>query len=138
MIIKKITTKILNLKFQSAFTLLEMLVVIGIIGILVGMGAVSYSTAQKKARDAKRKQDLKAFQNAMEQCYSVNNYKYPLITTDGGSTSISEDCPSSNGPDLTITDPSNKTYSVISSTDDDYSVSITLETGGTFTISNQQ
>jgi prepilin-type N-terminal cleavage/methylation domain-containing protein len=121
---------------KKAFTLLEMLVVIGIIGILVGLGAVSYSTAQKKARDAKRKQDLKAFQNAMEQCYAVNNYAYPIITG-GGTTSISEDCPSSNGPDLTITDPSNKTYSVSSSTDS-YSVSVALETGGTFTISNQQ
>jgi hypothetical protein len=72
----------------------------------------------------------------MEQCYAVNNYAYPIITGDG-TTSISEDCPSSNGPDLTITDPSNKTYSVSSSTDS-YSVSVALETGGTFTISNQQ
>jgi len=125
---------------KKAFTLLEMLVVIGIIGILIGLGALSYSTAQKKARDAKRKQDLKAFQNAMEQCYAVNNYSYPIITpiiTGGRTTSISEDCPSPNGPDLTITDPSNRTYSVTSSTSS-YSVSIYLETGGTFTISNQQ
>lgn len=64
-------------KLNRAFTLLEILVVIGIIGILIGLGAVSYSTAQKKARDAKRKSDLKTIQNAMEQCYSINTYQYP-------------------------------------------------------------
>jgi len=75
--IKITTNKTLNFKIKSAFTLLEMLVVIGIIGVLIGMGAVSYSTAQKKARDAKRKQDIKAIQNALEQYYSVCNYQYP-------------------------------------------------------------
>lgn len=60
-----------------AFTLLEMLVVIGIIAILLGMGATSYSTAQKKARDAKRKDDLKTIQNALEQYYSICGYQYP-------------------------------------------------------------
>ena len=77
MVTKKITSTILNFNFQSAFTLLEMLVVIGIIGILLGIGAASYSTAQKKARDAKRKQDLKALQSALEQYYSICGYRYP-------------------------------------------------------------
>lgn len=62
---------------NKGFTLLEILVVIGIIMILVGMMSVSYSTAQKKARDAKRKSDLSSIQNAMEQYYSVCGYKYP-------------------------------------------------------------
>ncbi len=119
-----------------AFTLLEMLVVIGIIAVLISMAVASYSTAQRKARDAKRKADLKAFQNAMEQCYSVNSYSYPNITG-GGTTSISEDCPSANGPDLTITDPTNKTYSVTSSSTA-YTVTINLEDGTNFSISNQQ
>lgn len=66
-------------KFKRAFTLLEMLVVIGIIAILLGLGAVSYSTAQKKARDSKRKSDLSAIRNAMEQCYSINTYQYPTL-----------------------------------------------------------
>lgn len=41
------------------------------------MGAVSFTTAQKKGRDAKRQSDIKAIQNAMEQCYSILNYAYP-------------------------------------------------------------
>lgn len=64
-------------KNKLGFSLLELLVVIGIIALLVGMGAVSYSTAQRKARDSKRKQDVQAIQNAFEQYYSVCNYQYP-------------------------------------------------------------
>jgi len=65
---------------SAGFTLLEMLVVIGIIAVLIGFGAVSYSTAQKKARDAKRKTDLKAIQSALEQYYSTcqdSRFSYP-------------------------------------------------------------
>lgn len=64
-------------KLSKSFTLLEILVVIGIIMVLVGIMTVSYSTAQKKSRDAKRKTDLNAIQNAMEQYYSICGYKYP-------------------------------------------------------------
>ncbi|NMB83759.1 type II secretion system protein [Candidatus Roizmanbacteria bacterium] len=77
--------KILNfkLKIKAGFTLLEMLVVIGIIAVLVGIGSVSYSTSQKKSRDAKRKSDLKVIQNSMEQYYSVCGYKYPTSIGSG-------------------------------------------------------
>lgn len=86
----------LKQKLRKSFTLLEMLVVIGIIGVIVGMGFVSYSTAQKKARDAKRKEDLKAIQNAMEQYYSICSYKYPATFPPAGSklTATTADCPS--------------------------------------------
>jgi prepilin-type N-terminal cleavage/methylation domain-containing protein len=100
---------IFNFKFsvKSAFTLLEMLVVIGIIGILVGMGAVSYSTAQKKARDAKRKQDLKAIQNAFEQYYSICNYKYPAAVPAAGRGLIAQSgiCPNVSSNVLIFTMP---------------------------------
>ncbi|NTU46942.1 type II secretion system protein [Candidatus Roizmanbacteria bacterium] len=66
-----------SVKRKNGFTLLEMLVVIGIIAVLIGMGAVAYSAAQKKARDAKRKGDLHAIQSAMEQYYSLCGFTYP-------------------------------------------------------------
>lgn len=59
------------------FTLLELLVVIGIIGVLVALGTVAYSSAQISGRNARRKQDLVAIQSALEQYYSENSYSYP-------------------------------------------------------------
>ena len=55
---------------KKGFTLLEVLIVIAIIGILVSIGLASYSTAQSKSRDARRRGDLKAMQNAWEQYYA--------------------------------------------------------------------
>jgi len=68
------------IKNQKGFTLLELLVVIGIIGILVAIGSVSYSAAQTKSRDSRRRQDLEAVGKALEQYYVDNTtakYSYP-------------------------------------------------------------
>ncbi|MFZ2206864.1 MAG: type II secretion system protein [Microgenomates group bacterium] len=62
---------------KKAFTLLEMLIVLGIIAVILSVLTVSYATAQKKSRDAKRRGDLKGVQNALEQYYSACGYQYP-------------------------------------------------------------
>jgi prepilin-type N-terminal cleavage/methylation domain-containing protein len=63
---------------NKGFTLLELLVVIGIIGVLVALATVAYSSAQVGGRNARRKQDLVAIQSALEQYYSENSFKYPV------------------------------------------------------------
>jgi len=122
---------------KKGFTLLEMLVVIGIIAILVALGFASYSTVQKKARDAKRKGDLSSMQKVLEQCYSLNNYTYPAITGNG-TRIISTNCTALGGPSITITDSTTKTYTVVGGSGATYSVSVTLEDATVHTISSQQ
>lgn len=61
---------------NQGFTLLELLVVISIIGILLAMGSVAFSTAQQKSRDAKRRADIKALRSGFEQYYAKFNGNY--------------------------------------------------------------
>lgn len=59
--------------FSPGFTLVELLVTIGIIVILAAGGMSAYSTSQKRGRDIRRIDDLKAMQNSFEQYYVANN-----------------------------------------------------------------
>lgn len=123
---------------RKAFTLLELLVVIGIIAILVGLGSVSYSTAQKKARDAKRSSDLNSAQKMMEQCYAVNSYSYPIITNSSGTLIMT--CPAPNNSiTFSITDPLNSgsNYYRITPTPP-YTIQAVLENGNIASVSAQQ
>lgn len=61
---------------NQGFTLLELLVVISIIGILLAMGSVAFTTAQQKSRDATRRADIKAIRNGFEQYYAKNSAVY--------------------------------------------------------------
>jgi prepilin-type N-terminal cleavage/methylation domain-containing protein len=72
------------IKKINGFTLFELLVSISIIGIMTALATVSYAAAQKKARDARRVEDIKAVQVAAEQYYSQNAYVYPV----NGSTTL--------------------------------------------------
>lgn len=51
---------------MNGFTILELLIVIAIISAIIIMGFSNYSGAQKKARDTRRKSDLKQIQKALE------------------------------------------------------------------------
>lgn len=65
----------------GAFTLLELLVVIAIMAILISLGVASFSNAQRKSRDSRRREDIKSVQNGLEQYYADNNGSYPAETS---------------------------------------------------------
>ncbi len=66
------------MKHKLGFTLIELLVVISVIGVLISIVAVNFTTAQKQARDSRRKQDILAIQNAMEQYFATSGTaEYP-------------------------------------------------------------
>lgn len=84
----------------AGFTLLELLVVIGIIALLVSFAAVSYNAAQVRTRDSRRKADLNSMKDALEQYYAANSFVYPT-TCSNASTYLRGSWP---------TDPGTYTY----------------------------
>jgi prepilin-type N-terminal cleavage/methylation domain-containing protein len=68
------------MKNKNAFTLVELLISISIIGILTVIIAVSVASTQKDSRDQRRIGDLKAIQNAAEQYYLLKG-SYPVNKT---------------------------------------------------------
>lgn len=61
---------------RKSFTLIELIVVIGIIAILSGLGASAYNGFQQSARDTRRKNDLKTITSALN-AYYANNGRFP-------------------------------------------------------------
>lgn len=72
----------------KGFTLIELLIVIAIIGLLATLAIVSLTTAQEKARDAKRVADMKLYQNAIELYFSENPAGYPTVTGGGAVAAV--------------------------------------------------
>lgn len=63
---------------RKGFTLVELLVVVGIIGVLASVSIVSLNSVRQKGRDAKRISEVKQMQSAME-AYFTNGGSYPVV-----------------------------------------------------------
>ena len=74
----------LTINKRKGFTLIELLVVIAIIGILAGFAIASFTSAQAKGRDSRRKGDLDALKKALElakqDCTGGGYYPAPITT----------------------------------------------------------
>lgn len=71
---------------ERGFTLIEMLVVIAIISILIGIGINTFTIAQQKARDVRRKADIHALQTAFEARNLDTGFYTPGGAANWGST----------------------------------------------------
>lgn len=76
---------------NKAFTLIELLIVMAILGILATIGIGGLRTSQMRSRDAQRKSDVKQLAGALELYYSDHG-RYPGATVDG----LVKGCPSTS------------------------------------------
>jgi len=69
---------------KDGFTLVELLITITIIGILASVGLGTFTSAQKKSRDSRRKNDLATISKALEVYNNDHNATYPYPADDSG------------------------------------------------------
>lgn len=72
---------------QQGFTLVEILIVMGIVGLIASVIMTSVALARAKGRDAKRKSDLTQMHKALEIYYNTNN-SYPHTCVPGPTCAI--------------------------------------------------
>jgi len=75
---------------KRGFTLIELVVVMAILATLIGIGYSSFTNTLNKARDAKRKSDLRQIQLALEKYKNLNG-DYPVsdwVTSQKGTSTI--------------------------------------------------
>jgi prepilin-type N-terminal cleavage/methylation domain-containing protein len=100
-----------NKSTKSGFTLVEIMIAIGILSVLSSIGISRYIGAQQSGQDSKRKSDVDSIANAYETNYDfVNKIYSPLTSTDfsdgfpkqpTGSDYVFVEGPGSRNPDIT-------------------------------------
>lgn len=85
----------INWKFDRGFTIVELLIVMGILAVLATFFINGYTGTQRRARDAQRKSDLKQIANSLE-IYFNDARRYPVE-----SSGVIAGCPSTSSTPCT-------------------------------------
>jgi len=122
---------------KKAFTLIELLMVIAVIGILVGILLPRFRGMQEEGNIAKAKGELRTLQSAVESYYIHNNNAYPATGAAALQTALASAVPSII--DFVPTDPfGTGDYAYVLSGNGDYYLIYSVGAGGngSATISN--
>jgi len=84
---------------KKAFTLVELLVVVAILGILGTVVIIRFTGTQSTARDTRRQSDLRQYQNALEVYANRSNSLYPIQTAAVNVTTLCGTLNLTNCPD---------------------------------------
>lgn len=116
--------KLKKFKQQFGFTMIELLVVTTIIIVITAIGLVSYTSANRNARNGKRKADLEMVRQALV-LYRTDNGSYPSGSVFNNMMTTISDYTSAT----TVTDPKNEGVYVYSYTSDgiEFTLSAYLE-----------
>jgi prepilin-type N-terminal cleavage/methylation domain-containing protein len=113
--------KLTKSKMRKAFTLIEMLIVIAVIGILSAIIIMSVSGTRGKANATRAKADMESIKNAVERAYSVEGCSTFDFTNAGAGNKATLTCGGTSYTDIQL--PPNGTYTL--------TVGTCVNTGGT-------
>lgn len=86
----------MNTEKQKGLSLIEGLVIVGIIGLLGTLAAIALDSARERARDAKRLADVVRTQAALELYFNDKN-SYPVVSESSALGQTATRCLSSSG-----------------------------------------
>lgn len=99
---------------DAGFTLIELMIVMGIIGILAVLAIPNYISAMKHAREAALKEDLHIMRSAIDS-YTMDKQKAPQsledLTQDGYLKAVPED-PMTHSKETWVTNTSDSMHSL--------------------------
>jgi type IV pilus assembly protein PilE len=116
------------MKAQKAFTLIELMIAVAIVGILAAIAIPSYQESVRKSRRADAKGALLSFANAMERHFTEVNSYCDAAAVGGGVVANCLTGTEDTGPPLATV------YAAPAATTAFYTFTISVATTGTYTL----